>query len=369
MEKIFIKRESGANEILKYVNNGRANVIFGAGSIGGLVKDALNKLDVDINSFLVNEGHKQSNIYKDTKVYDISEFPLKYNECNILYSIQLDSLDILEPLTKIVGNNILFIDGMTAVFNLLNVFYKQYFREKNIDINNKIINKNNIKLINPFLIDEECLNAFLFEIGDLVLPEMMNDYSYLNEGTYEFGKVILEENDVVFDCGANIGLFSSIAAAKGCICYAFEPVPNTIEYLKMTKDLYPDRIKIINHALSNKLGKSKLFITKDTNISHSMLALNQNEDNYIDIKTIPIDLFVKENEIKRLDFIKADIEGAERYMLMGAKETLAKFSPKLSICTYHLEDDPQVLENIIREANPNYVIEHKWKKLYAYVPK
>ncbi len=69
-----------------------------------------------------------------------------------------------------------------------------------------------------------------------------------------------------------------------------------------------------------------------------------------------------------MDFIKADIEGAERKMLKGAKETLRKYAPKLSICTYHLPDDKEVLTKIILEANPAYIITYKWDKLYAYIP-
>lgn len=56
------------------------------------------------------------------------------------------------------------------------------------------------------------------------------------------------------------------------------------------------------------------------------------------------------------------------YMLMGAKETLKKYASKLSLCTYHLPDDPQVLERLILEANSDYKTEHRWLKLYAYVP-
>lgn len=91
----------------------------------------------------------------------------------------------------------------------------------------------------------------------------------------------------------------------------------------------------------------------------------------IEVQTTTIDQFVKNmpGGGGRVDFIKADIEGAERYMLMGAKETLAKFAPKLALCTYHLKDDPQVMEKLILEANPNYIIEHRWQKLYAYVEK
>jgi len=54
---------------------------------------------------------------------------------------------------------------------------------------------------------------------------------------------------------------------------------------------------------------------------------------------------------------------------MGAKRVLKEFAPKIAICTYHLPDDPQVLRELILDANPNYVIVERWKKMYAYVPK
>jgi hypothetical protein len=34
-----------------------------------------------------------------------------------------------------------------------------------------------------------------------------------------------------------------------------------------------------------------------------------------------------------------------------------------------LPDDKEVLEDIVKSANPNYVIEHRYKKMYGYVPK
>jgi hypothetical protein len=88
----------------------------------------------------------------------------------------------------------------------------------------------------------------------------------------------------------------------------------------------------------------------------------------VTVPTIPLDLFVRQNSLPRVDFIKADIEGAERLMLEGAKEVLRDFSPKLAICTYHRRDDPETLRDLILCANPNYVIENKFRKLYAHVP-
>jgi hypothetical protein len=86
----------------------------------------------------------------------------------------------------------------------------------------------------------------------------------------------------------------------------------------------------------------------------------------VEVDTMSLDAFVEEYHIERIDFIKADIEGAERLMLQGARNVLRRFALKLSLCTYHLPDDPQVMEQLILEANPRYTIEHKWYKLYAY---
>jgi hypothetical protein len=80
-----------------------------------------------------------------------------------------------------------------------------------------------------------------------------------------------------------------------------------------------------------------------------------------------LDKFVTENKLERVDFIKADIEGAERDMLKGATNVLKTFAPKLAICTYHLPDDSQVLEQIIKEANPAYTVVHLRHKLFAAV--
>ena len=53
------------------------------------------------------------------------------------------------------------------------------------------------------------------------------------------------------------------------------------------------------------------------------------------IKVTSIDEFVKLENLRKLDFIKMDIEGAEIEALTGAVETIKFHKPNFAIASYH----------------------------------
>lgn len=361
--------KEGNNMLYEKLINKKKNVIFGAGVVGKLLMETAHNLNIKIDTFLVNDGHKSENNILGVPVVEVSNFEVNKEDCNIFIAVRSELVEILKPLKEKGFDELIHFDYIKDICFLLKIFYQDYFEKKGIELNHKDIQFNNCKLINPFNKDIDYLFAWLLEVGDIILPKYMNDYSKINDGYFEFENVYLQEDDIVIDCGANIGLFSAVAASEGCKVYAFEPIPKTIEYLNEMKTIYNENICICPYALSDTIGTTKFSIL-DNNISaSSMLDMELNKNDYsIDVDVLTLDEYVMKNNLKRVDFIKADIEGAERHMLNGAKKVLQKFSPKISICTYHLKDDPIVLENIIKEANPKYVVKHNWKKIYAYVP-
>ncbi|MEE0872031.1 MAG: FkbM family methyltransferase, partial [Ruminococcus sp.] len=64
-------------------------------------------------------------------------------------------------------------------------------------------------------------------------------------------------------------------------------------------------------------------------------------------------------------YIKADVEGADRETLLGAKNTLKKFKPKLNFSAYHRFEDIFTLPLLIRELNPDYRI---YLRHHPYIP-
>jgi FkbM family methyltransferase len=191
---------------------------------------------------------------------------------------------------------------------------------------------------------------------------------YMGEGPYGYKDgsfdVTIKKDDIVIDAGAWIGDFSAYAISKGAMAYAFEPVKANFDLLCQTKKLNTGVIHPIQKGLSNSECELEISIDKENSGANSILL--QGEE-YEKIFITTLDKFVEENNLERVDFIKADIEGAERDMLKGATNVLKTFAPKLAICTYHFPDDPEVLEKIIIDANPKYTVVHLRHKLFATV--
>jgi FkbM family methyltransferase len=250
-----------------------------------------------------------------------------------------------------------------------------------------VLNINDIK----FYLDDRMIQTTAFvAVNDLLFCDsFFNEYSdtkdeyrdilsaFEDEGPYQYGDIYLKKGDVVIDAGSSTGQFAIISAkCLDCNVHAFEPNQEPLTYLNRNIELnnlsnlinvHPfglsDSVCDVNFYISpNALGTSTIIPEMVSNKKQSGTTQHMEI-----IHCITLDTWAEQNNIQKIDFIKADIEGAERLMLQGATNVLKKFQPKLSICTYHLPDDPQVLEKIILDANPNYIIYHGKKKLYACV--
>lgn len=226
-----------------------------------------------------------------------------------------------------------------------------------------------IKIPVPSFEDYKCFKA---EFLDIIMPSFVGNGYFKQpflEGPYEYGCVTLEEKDTVIDCGANYGLFSSLAAAKGCEVHAFEPTKRVFEeYLKRLASK-EGRVLPINMAVSDKSGTQFFEIDpQNTSCNHLIDEGSILTERAAQVRTTSIDDYANDH-LSTVDFIKADIEGAERLMLDGAREVLKEYAPKLAICYYHKLDDLRVLTKKILEANPHYEIDVEYRKIYAHDPR
>lgn len=207
------------------------------------------------------------------------------------------------------------------------------------------------------------------------ISSFLKHFHIYKDGHYEIENVRVLKEDIVIDAGAHMGTFSLLAMNQGAKkVYAFEPNPRIYnQCLKAHVELNhgQDVIIPIPYGLGAKeeegtfVDDARSACSHITNLS-GFTNLKISNDKIITVNITTLDAFVYGNNIMRVDFIKADIEGAERLMLKGARNTIKQFHPRLAICTYHLPDDKEILTKIIRDIDPSYNIRYTSHKLYAW---
>ena len=233
-----------------------------------------------------------------------------------------------------------------------------WFLNNQININDDIINIKGIKIPNFVKINKiynliDLNFEFYHLLYKIYKPVIEQDFSF-----YEAGKYNITQNDIVFDCGANLGLFSIYAAAKGAKVYAFEPMSYIRYFLKEAQKLYPNNIIIIPAAVGIKT-ETKIF-----NQMHNPGASgckggfmeNASEKVYLEqVPVIRLDDFIENNNIHPT-FIKMDIEGSELFALKGCYNYLKNNKIVLSISLDHGIEDKTLIPNFINMLNLDYNI-------------
>ena len=168
------------------------------------------------------------------------------------------------------------------------------------------------------------------------------DQLRMNEDSNEEKELLLlrfwlQSDFVFFDIGANKGLYTYVAElyTNPENIYVFEPLPKLSERLKY---IFPSS-RHFEKALSKKsdIHEFKIPIIGSQELkSRGTLNTNYIEKGevgkrIIEVKTISLNEFCKENNIERIDFIKIDVEGHEFEVIKGGRETLNKLRPVLQV--------------------------------------
>jgi len=155
------------------------------------------------------------------------------------------------------------------------------------------------------------------------------NYEKLLKFSYKF----IKNGDEVLDCGANQGVFSlifSVLNKKGKI-FIVEPIRDynkiIVENLRYNKCY---NYKIINEVIADK-NKNYYLDVSYQNVSASIIK--KFGKTKIKVKGSTIDSILKREKIKKLSFIKLDLEGVEHLALKGAKNSIKKFKPIICIET------------------------------------
>lgn len=171
---------------------------------------------------------------------------------------------------------------------------------------------------------------------------------------------LLGHSSVVFDIGASTGLFALVAAIdhKDRIVHAFEPVPETFNYL--VKNIAVNglhNLKPVCSAVMNYDGEISLYLNRTPALSFSASTLMgfREANKTIVTPVLKIDTYVETNNIGRVDLLKIDTEGADHKVLEGSLYVLQRDKPVI-ICevVYCLTD--KLLQAIFVDTEYEYFL-------------
>lgn len=186
-------------------------------------------------------------------------------------------------------------------------------------------------------------------------PYILNELSEQENHLYGSGEWAVRAGDIVLDCGANIGVFTQTALLAGArLVVAIDLAPDNIEALGRTfsKEIAEGRVIVYPKGVWDK--DDFLVLHNSGSSLDDSVVMHQGNGSGLKVPLTTIDKLVAELKLPRVDFIKMDIEGAERQALSGARQTITTHKPRLAIATEHLPDDPEQIPIVVRNLWSGY---------------
>ena len=162
--------------------------------------------------------------------------------------------------------------------------------------------------------------------------------------TFEIFSKILKKGDCVIEVGGHVGylaMYFSHSIGESGRLFVFEPGENNLPYTRRNLS-HLKNTTLIEKAVSNTNGKLHFYLEdltgQNNSLVHDYQAFKDNVENSVgslsyrevEIDAVTLDTFVQERDLS-VQFIKIDVEGAEKMVLDGARQLISGQHPCLMV--------------------------------------
>lgn len=189
--------------------------------------------------------------------------------------------------------------------------------------------------------DEEGRVLWKTSLGDMWLPPGAGEDYVGLLGAEMCANVyaVADSDKVILDCGANVGFFSRYAFLRGAEkLIAFEPSPGNAACLRknMAAELAEGKFILVEKGVWDQEAVLSFSTSNTGNPGSHHLSDNGQGDMHVPVTSI--DRVAEELGLRKVDYIKMDVEGAEVRGLKGAERTIRTLHPRLCVATEHTGD-------------------------------
>lgn len=207
--------------------------------------------------------------------------------------------------------------------------------------------------MNGWQLVETALGAF-WTANDQQRAELEQVVSEQDEHSphyYADGDCRVHIGNVVLDLGAHLGVFTRMALDAGASrVIALDPDPTTAESFARTFATEIADGRVVFHQVVAWWSDGEMPVQGSGIMCH-VASVHGTE-----VRTKCRARRIDSLGVDRVDFIKLDVEGAERFALMGARTVIARDKPSIACCIYHREDDPAAILEVVRSIRQDYTV-------------
>ncbi len=338
-------------------------VMYGMGNGADKVLSVCERYNIEVEDFFASDGFVRGHCFHGKRVLSYSETVEKYGRDNMIVLLSFASSlpDVLENIYRISEECEFYAPDVPVFGN--EIFNFEYCKAHERQINEA----------RELLADCESRRIF-----DLIIDyKLSGDIKYLRDAESsrdEAYREILHSDKI--ETAADLGAYNG-DSARELLSYAenlkkiiaLEPDRRNFRKLSEYAEKFSEQgIDIEAHNLGAWSVKDTLVFDSSGNRNSGLL---QNASSFTDLgakkKFSEVEVTSLDSLLdgRGVDYIKYDVEGSEREALLGARETIRKYSPSLLVSLYHRSGDIFELPLLVKQLNPDYKL---YLRRMRYIP-
>ena len=323
-------------------------VMYGMGNGADKILSICDSMGIEVSDFFASDGFVRGHLFHGKRVISYSEAKEKYGAENMIVLLSFASSlpEVLANIYRIAEECELYAPDVPVCGT--NLFDSKFYAE----------NEDKINAVEALLADERSKEIYRSVIdyklsGDVrLLTETHSDFSEV------YGDILHAESfEYIADLGAYNGdTLREIKPYAQNLKSAIAFEPDRRNHKKLTD--YADgetgfEIRAYKNAAWNK---TETLIFDGSGNRNSTLVSGDSMPVTKGAKIVEVEARSLDGVLcgERIDYIKYDVEGAEREALDGSHESIEKHYPALLVSLYHRSEDIFELPLILHEKYPDY---------------
>lgn len=356
--------KQNADEIYPYFVSKRKKYLFGAGQQAINCVYLFRLLGIELDGILVSQ--RTVDKFYDLPVWQMDSLNADKQDVAVLMALNPVTAVGVRGQLENLGYDEIYIcqdwektnDAVKEAVSL------DFYRNNGTDISSEYIQLKQCRFLNPFREDRRYRQMLMgTTFTDLIVPGIFKENIYQNRLMYDIIEKSFNNAEVVFDVGANAGIFAGYAAALGMMVTAFEPSRSILPYLHRNASLYSS-IRIEESAVCGEDGESPFYDKEDYPKYSTLLNPGVPDYKVYQVKTISLDTYISDTGLKP-QFIRIYVNGSAKQVIHGGKQYILDNRPIILIGLEH-EPDVSGIKKMILECNTEYQMLEWGGYLYFY---